>query len=51
MVTKNLYQTFTEAITLKKKLLAILVDPDKFRGNFLTKNGKRRPIGKGFPMG
>jgi len=31
MVTKNLYQTFTEAITLKKKLLAILVDPDKFR--------------------
>jgi putative glycerol-1-phosphate prenyltransferase len=31
MATKNLYQTFTEAITLKKKLLAILVDPDKFR--------------------
>ena len=31
MVTKNLYLTFTEAITLKKKLLAILVDPDKFR--------------------
>ncbi len=31
MVTKNLYQTFTEAITLKKRLLAILVDPDKFR--------------------
>jgi len=31
MAIKNLYQTFTEAITLKKKLLAILVDPDKFR--------------------
>jgi len=31
MIKKNLYQTFTEAITLKKKLLAILVDPDKFR--------------------
>jgi len=31
MVTKNLYQTFTEAVTFKKKLLAILIDPDKFR--------------------
>ncbi|NNM23172.1 MAG: geranylgeranylglyceryl/heptaprenylglyceryl phosphate synthase, partial [Flavobacteriaceae bacterium] len=30
MMTKNLYETFSEAMLLKKKLLAILVDPEKF---------------------
>jgi putative glycerol-1-phosphate prenyltransferase len=30
METKSLYKTFTEALHLKKNLLAILIDPDKF---------------------
>ena len=30
METKNLYESFTEATLLGKKLLAILIDPDKF---------------------
>ncbi len=30
METKSLYKTFTEALHLKNKLLAILIDPEKF---------------------
>jgi putative glycerol-1-phosphate prenyltransferase len=30
-MTKNVYKTFTEAVTLNKKLLAILIDPEKFK--------------------
>lgn len=30
MVTKNIYQTFNEALLLRKKLLAVLIDPEKF---------------------
>lgn len=30
MITKNLYNAFTQALNLKTKLLAVLVDPDKF---------------------
>ncbi|MEL6809957.1 MAG: geranylgeranylglyceryl/heptaprenylglyceryl phosphate synthase [Bacteroidota bacterium] len=30
MIIGNLYQTFTEAVLLKRKLLAILMDPEKF---------------------
>lgn len=30
MLTKNLYQTFTESLLLQRKLLSVLVDPDKF---------------------
>ncbi|MBL4663351.1 MAG: geranylgeranylglyceryl phosphate synthase family protein [Flavobacteriaceae bacterium] len=33
MEIKNLYESFTEAIVLQKKLLAILIDPDKFDVN------------------
>lgn len=44
MVTKNLYQTFTEAITLEKKLLAILIDPDKFRVEQAAEFLRRVPL-------
>ena len=30
MMTKSLYNSFSEALDLKKKLLAILIDPEKF---------------------
>jgi len=30
MVTKSIYHAFTEALNLKTRLLAVLVDPDKF---------------------
>jgi len=33
MKAKNVFQTFTQAYALKEKLLAILVDPDKFELN------------------
>ncbi len=44
MITKNLYSAFTKALNLKSKLLAVLVDPDKFELNDAPQFIRKLPV-------
>lgn len=44
MIAKNLYHAFREALNLKTKLLAVLVDPDKFEVEHAPQYIRKLPV-------